>query len=86
MENLVKLQRQYFNSNATKPVDFRIAQLKKLNNLIESNEAQLRAAIHQDYGKQEFEAFLSENHKNRSQLFLLDLLPRARRGLVRVSN
>jgi aldehyde dehydrogenase (NAD+) len=60
MEALVKLQRQYFNSNATKPVDFRIGQLKKLNDLVQSNEGLLMEAIHKDYGKQEFEAFLSE--------------------------
>jgi aldehyde dehydrogenase (NAD+) len=60
MEALVKLQRQYFNSNATKPVAFRIAQLKKLNELIYSNEKLLREAIYKDYGKQEFETFLSE--------------------------
>lgn len=60
MEALVKLQRQYFNSNITKAVEFRIAQLKKLNSLIETNEGLLMDAIHKDYGKQEFEAFLSE--------------------------
>jgi aldehyde dehydrogenase (NAD+) len=60
MEQLVKIQRQYFNSNATKSIDFRIAQLKKLKDVIESNESLLIEAIHKDYGKQEFETFISE--------------------------
>jgi aldehyde dehydrogenase (NAD+) len=60
MEQLVKIQRQYFNSNATKSTDFRIAQLRKLKALIESNESLLLEAIRKDYGKQEFETFISE--------------------------
>jgi aldehyde dehydrogenase (NAD+) len=60
MERLVNLQRQYFNSNATKSIDFRIAQLKKLKGALELNETTFIEAIHKDYGKQEFETFISE--------------------------
>jgi aldehyde dehydrogenase (NAD+) len=60
MEQLVKIQRQYFNSNATKSIDFRIAQLKKLKDVIEANEGLLLEAIYKDYGKQEFATFISE--------------------------
>ena len=60
MEELVELQRHYFNSNATKPVDFRIAQLKKLHDLLKSNEDLLFDAIRQDYGKSKFETILTE--------------------------
>jgi aldehyde dehydrogenase (NAD+) len=60
MQHLVKLQRQYFNSNATKSIDFRITQLKKLKYVIDANEGLLMEAIHKDYGKQEFETFISE--------------------------
>jgi aldehyde dehydrogenase (NAD+) len=60
MEQFLKLQRQYFNSNATKSIDFRIAQLKKLKDIIDANESLLIEAIHKDYGKQEFETFISE--------------------------
>ncbi|TDE10751.1 aldehyde dehydrogenase [Dyadobacter psychrotolerans] len=60
MEELVKLQRSYFNSNATKPVDFRITQLQKLYDLILLNEDKLGDAIHKDYGKAKFETFLTE--------------------------
>lgn len=60
MKDLVSLQRNYFNSNATKPVAFRLAQLKKLKGLIKSNEGPLQEAIHQDIGKGTFETFLTE--------------------------
>jgi len=60
MEELVKLQRGYFNSNATKSVDFRITQLQKLYDLILLNEDKLGDAIHKDYGKAKFETFLTE--------------------------
>jgi aldehyde dehydrogenase (NAD+) len=60
MQQLVSLQRNYFNSNATKPVGFRLAQLEKLKGLIESNEQILQEAIYQDYGKGVYETFLTE--------------------------
>lgn len=60
MENLVNAQLTYFNSNATKPIDFRIKQLNKLCQLLESNEDLLTAAIYQDYGKSPFETFQTE--------------------------
>lgn len=60
MKELVKLQLNYFNSNATKPVSFRISQLKKLECLIKSNEDLLNEAIRKDYGKGKFETFLTE--------------------------
>jgi aldehyde dehydrogenase (NAD+) len=60
MEKLVKHQLNYFNSNATKPISFRIAQLKKLEVLIKSNEELLNEALRKDYGKGKFETFLTE--------------------------
>ncbi|CAN1573331.1 PutA NAD-dependent aldehyde dehydrogenases [Flavobacteriaceae bacterium] len=60
MEKLVKHQLNYFNSNATKPISFRIAQLKKLEGLIKSNEELLNEALRKDYGKGKFETFLTE--------------------------
>lgn len=60
MENLVKAQLDYFNSNATKPVEFRITQLNKLYNLLLSNEAMLTDAIYKDYRKSPFETFQTE--------------------------
>jgi aldehyde dehydrogenase (NAD+) len=54
MKQLVGLQRNYSNSNATKPVAFSLAQLNKLKGIIESNEGPLQEAIHQDLGKGAF--------------------------------
>src|SRR6266851_2291661 len=60
MNNLVTLQRNFFNSNATKPIEFRIAQLQKLKTVLESNEDRLQEAIYKDYGKRIFDTFLTE--------------------------
>jgi aldehyde dehydrogenase (NAD+) len=57
---LVKAQRAFFNSNATKPVEFRIAQLQRFREMLEKNEAALCEAIRADYGKSEFDSVLSE--------------------------
>lgn len=60
MQDLIKLQRSFFNSNATKPLAFRIAQLKKFEALLKANEKEMYAAIYLDYGKLDFETFLTE--------------------------
>jgi aldehyde dehydrogenase (NAD+) len=60
MQALVAAQRSFFNSNATKPVAFRIAQLRKLRRLLEAHETALQDAIRLDYGKELFETFLTE--------------------------
>ena len=60
MEQLVELQRRYFNTNATKPVAFRLTQLKKLKGILESSEGLLEEGIQRDFGKSAFETFLTE--------------------------
>jgi hypothetical protein len=45
MENLVKRQREYFNTNVKKPVDFRMQQLQKLYDLIKKNEDLLQDVL-----------------------------------------
>jgi aldehyde dehydrogenase (NAD+) len=60
LKELVSLQRNYFNSNATKPIAFRLAQLNKLKDILESKEGLLEEAIYQDFGKGPFETFLTE--------------------------
>ena len=60
MADLVVTQHRYFRGNFTKSVDFRIAQLSKLRSMVEGNEKLLQEAIHADYGKQEFDTFLTE--------------------------
>src|SRR5262245_48201370 len=60
MKALINLQKQYFNSNATKPLDFRIEQLKKLKSVLKSYEEELIEAVFKDYQKGPFNAFLTE--------------------------
>ena len=56
----VARQRHFFDSNASKPIAFRITQLQKLKSLFENNEVALQEAIRKDYGKEVFETFLTE--------------------------
>jgi len=60
MQQLVEKQRDYFNSNATKPVAFRLAMLKKLKEVLFDNQSLLDEAINKDYGKSRFETILTE--------------------------
>lgn len=60
MNSLIDSQRVFFNSNATKSVDFRTQQLRALRSLLVENEHALEAAIRADYGKGQFETFLTE--------------------------
>jgi len=53
-------QHAFFNTNKTKDVNFRIAQLKKIKAILKENEAALYKAIYEDFGKSEFETYASE--------------------------
>lgn len=53
-------QQNFFNTNRTKDVGFRLEQLKKLKKVLEENEAMLYRAIDEDFGKSEFETYMSE--------------------------
>jgi acyl-CoA reductase-like NAD-dependent aldehyde dehydrogenase len=57
---LVKNQRDNFNSNITKPIAFRIGQLKLFLSTLKKNEALLCEAIHADYKKSAFDSFMLE--------------------------
>ena len=57
---LLSLQKEYFNSNITKNVRFRISQLKKFKNILQENEIELYAAIEADFSKSEFETYATE--------------------------
>ncbi len=64
IEQLVGNQRQYFRSNATLPVEFRVSQLEKLRDLLRSHEDELYEAIEKDFGK-------SKHHTQLTELFPL---------------
>jgi aldehyde dehydrogenase (NAD+) len=52
--------REYYNSGATKPIDFRIRQLKVLKKLIIKSEASIAEALHKDLHKSQEEAYATE--------------------------
>lgn len=57
---ILQNQRDFFNTNQTKNVAFRVAQLKKLRQLLKANEVVMYQAIYQDFKKSEFETYLTE--------------------------
>lgn len=60
IHELVALQHQYFLTNATLNIDFRIHALKKLQAVILKNEIQIQQAIQKDLGKSGFESYMCE--------------------------
>ncbi len=59
--NKLTTLRNYYNSGATKPVDFRKKQLKNLKKAIEKYEQQLYAALYADLKKSPEECWVTEN-------------------------
>src|SRR5437763_17037833 len=60
MNGVPEKQRAYFNENHTKPVAFRIQQLKKLRDLLKTNQQLLYDAIYADFKKSGFDTYLTE--------------------------
>ena len=60
MEQIIALQREFFNKNSTKDIDFRRKQLKKLHNALKENEPLLYDAIYKDFKKSEFDTYSTE--------------------------
>ena len=59
-QEIIKKQTDYFNSNQTKDIGFRIEQLKKLKLVIKSREKVLYEAIYNDFKKSEFDTYSTE--------------------------
>lgn len=57
---LVESQRLYFQSQVTRPLEFRRARLRELGAAIEADEGELLAALHADLHKHPQEAYASE--------------------------
>lgn len=53
-------QKDFFNTNKTKDLDFRINALKKLKNVIKSSENDILDALNKDLRKSDFEGFTTE--------------------------
>ena len=60
IQEIYTKQQDLFNSNITKDVSFRIEQLKKVKKVLKENEELLYKAIYEDFGKSEFETYVSE--------------------------
>jgi len=60
MKTLIQSQRDFFNSNQTKNIDFRITQLLKLRKLLQANEQILNEAIYADFQKSAFDTYTNE--------------------------
>ena len=60
IEEIVSAQRDFFMAHTTLDVNYRLAYLKKLKETIHRYESQILAALQQDLGKSETEAYMCE--------------------------
>ena len=60
IQSIIEKQRQFFESETTKSIDFRIDALKKLKKSIQNNEEKIYDALYQDFNKSKFETYTSE--------------------------
>ena len=60
IQELVRAQRTYFDTGATRPYAFRLAQLKKLQQALRDNEQMLEQAMMQDFRKAPMEVYMCE--------------------------
>ena len=68
IEKLVKKQRDYFNSGATRPVAFRLRALCALKEEMKRREGQIHAALKKDLNKSGFESYMTETGLTISEL------------------
>lgn len=61
IRSLLEKQRKYYKTGVTIPVDFRIAQLKKLYAAAKKYENEINDALKEDLGKSSFESFMCES-------------------------
>lgn len=59
-EEILNNQKDNFQSQATMPVSFRITQLKRLKEILKSNESEMNEAIYADFKKSSFDTFTNE--------------------------
>lgn len=60
VEQMIESQRAYYYTGATKPAEFRKAQLAQLKQSIKKHESEVLEALRKDLGKSEFEAYSTE--------------------------
>ena len=59
-QEILSEQQNFYLSNKTKDISFRIEQLKKFKSVLKNNEKNLIEAIYSDFGKSEFETHITE--------------------------
>ncbi|HAF28256.1 MAG TPA: aldehyde dehydrogenase [Bacteroidales bacterium] len=59
-KEIINLQKDYFQSNKTKSIRFRIDELKKFRKILKDNESLLYEAIDKDFGKSVYETYETE--------------------------
>lgn len=57
---IVANQREFFNTDATKSIDFRVEMLKKFEHAIRDNEALILDALYEDLSKSKAEGYMTE--------------------------
>jgi len=60
VENLVKSQREFFQTHRTKDIDYRLDKLKRLKRKIKDREADICEALQKDLGKSSMESYMAE--------------------------
>jgi len=60
ISSIVENQREFFLTQKTKPISFRLEQLKKLKLVIEENENKIYEALSKDLGRPKFESYLTD--------------------------
>ena len=60
LKEIINKQRDFFNTNATKSVKYRIKMLQRLKEAIRNNEAAILSALYKDLLKSKAEAYMSE--------------------------
>ncbi|WP_366185769.1 aldehyde dehydrogenase [Flavobacterium ovatum] len=60
IKNIYTQQLEFFNSNQTKEVSFRIEQLQKIKSVLKAHEDQMYTAIYEDFGKSKFDTYSAE--------------------------
>lgn len=60
LQDAINCQREFFQTGATLPVEFRIGQLKALGSYLRAHEQEVLEALHADLGKAPFESYATE--------------------------
>jgi len=60
IEEIVKNQRDYYMTGATRPLEFRLESLRKLQQSVRENEKQICDALLKDLNKHPFESYMAE--------------------------